>query len=72
MDSAAVRGGATPPMPSSQSGPRKEWQTVPDNSLRQSNTDDQLERGKIGQSDERTIYEVNNGKHCFLFFSILG
>ncbi|KAK1257433.1 hypothetical protein QJS04_geneDACA011606 [Acorus gramineus] len=39
MDSAAVRGGATPPMPSSQSGPRKEWQTVPDNSLRQSNTD---------------------------------
>ncbi|KAK1320795.1 hypothetical protein QJS10_CPA03g01931 [Acorus calamus] len=57
MDSAAVRGGATPPMPSSQSGPRKEWQTVPDNSLRQSNNDDQLERGKIGQSDERTVYE---------------
>ncbi|KAK1296823.1 hypothetical protein QJS10_CPB15g00848 [Acorus calamus] len=48
MDSAAVRGGATLPMPSSQAGPRKEWQTVPDNSIRQSNTDSNNRTGMIG------------------------
>ncbi|XP_068634135.1 uncharacterized protein [Aristolochia californica] len=56
MEAAAgvAAGRGTLPMPSPQSS-RKEWRAV-------SNTGtEELDRSKIGQSDERTIYEVQQG-----------
>ncbi|XP_057522553.1 uncharacterized protein LOC130802550 isoform X2 [Amaranthus tricolor] len=40
----------------SQSSSRKQWRAVSEHSVRNSATED-LERSKLGQSDERTIYE---------------
>ncbi|KAA8540086.1 hypothetical protein F0562_026778 [Nyssa sinensis] len=51
---AAVRG-VSLPVPSSQPS-RKEWRAVSEHSVRNAGNED-LERSKLGQSDERTIYE---------------
>ncbi|XP_028055005.1 uncharacterized protein LOC114259206 isoform X2 [Camellia sinensis] len=51
---AAVRG-VSMPMPTSQPS-RKEWRVVSEHSVRNSSSED-LDRSKLGQSDERTIYE---------------
>ncbi|CAO2838530.1 unnamed protein product [Amaranthus hypochondriacus] len=45
----------------SQSSSRKQWRAVSEHSVRNSATED-LERSKLGQSDERTIYEVHQGQ----------
>ncbi|CAL5367730.1 unnamed protein product [Camellia sinensis] len=52
---AAARG-VSLPMPSSQPS-RKEWRVVSEHVVRIAGSED-LERSKLGQSDERTIYEV--------------
>ncbi|CAA6666675.1 unnamed protein product [Spirodela intermedia] len=54
MEAAAGRGGSLPVPSSSQ---RKEWRAVPEHCFR-SNGSGGSEHGKLGQSDERTIYEV--------------
>ncbi|XP_077239559.1 uncharacterized protein LOC143880434 isoform X4 [Tasmannia lanceolata] len=59
MEASAGRVGPLP-MPTSQSA-RKEWRAVSEHSVRNSVTEQELERVKLGQSDERTIYEVNQG-----------
>ncbi|XP_028104054.1 uncharacterized protein LOC114303107 isoform X2 [Camellia sinensis] len=51
---AAARG-VSLPMPSSQPS-RKEWRVVSEHVVRIAGSED-LERSKLGQSDERTIYE---------------
>ncbi|KAB2069892.1 hypothetical protein ES319_A08G122000v1 [Gossypium barbadense] len=51
---AAARGGALPMSSSS----RKEWRAVSDHHLVRSHGDEvEMDRSKLGQSDERTIYE---------------
>ncbi|XP_062147780.1 uncharacterized protein LOC133856742 isoform X2 [Alnus glutinosa] len=59
--SAAVRGGSIsmPQPPSSSASNRKEWRAV---SEHRNAGDEELERSKLGQSDERTIYEVQQGR----------
>ncbi|KAK2634037.1 hypothetical protein Ddye_028829 [Dipteronia dyeriana] len=57
---AATRGGALPMPPSASS--RKEWRAVSDHhhhhhSVRNASDEVDLEQSKLGQSDERTIYE---------------
>ncbi|KAF8379935.1 hypothetical protein HHK36_027400 [Tetracentron sinense] len=55
---AAGRGGSLPmsiPMPA-----RKEWRAVSEHSIRNAGNEE-LERSKLGQSEERTIYEVQQG-----------
>ncbi|PIN22929.1 hypothetical protein CDL12_04366 [Handroanthus impetiginosus] len=64
--SAAARNGGVslPPMSSSSSSlqhSRKEWRVVSEQSLRNSGNED-LEPSKLGQSDERLIYEVQHGR----------
>ncbi|KAG8390448.1 hypothetical protein BUALT_Bualt01G0084400 [Buddleja alternifolia] len=64
--SAVVRNGGfslpPPPMSSSPSQPsRKEWRAVSEQSVRNSGNEE-LERSKLGQSDERLIYEVQHGR----------
>lgn len=55
---AATRGGSLP-MPSS----RKEWRAVSDHHpVRNVGDEVELEQSKLGQSDERTIYEVQQGR----------
>ncbi|KAL9432675.1 hypothetical protein AB3S75_027658 [Citrus x aurantiifolia] len=55
---AAPRGGSLP-MPSS----RKEWRAVSDHHPVRNVADEvELEQSKLGQSDERTIYEVQQGR----------
>ncbi|KAL9269281.1 hypothetical protein AKJ16_DCAP27121, partial [Drosera capensis] len=51
---AAASVGATvrSALPASQTPPRKEWRAVERNA-----GGEELERSKVGQSDERTIYE---------------
>ncbi|KAK9122269.1 hypothetical protein Syun_019886 [Stephania yunnanensis] len=51
-----------PPLPSSSSSQsaRKEWRAVSDHSVRSAGTEE-IERTKLGQTDERTIYEVQQG-----------
>ncbi|KAF5960178.1 hypothetical protein HYC85_001387 [Camellia sinensis] len=56
---AAARG-VSLPMPSSQPS-RKEWRVVSEHVVRIAGSED-LERSKLGQSDERTIYEVQQGR----------
>ncbi|KAJ4952906.1 hypothetical protein NE237_029738 [Protea cynaroides] len=61
---AAGRGGSLP-MTSSQSA-RKQWRAVSENSVRNAGHEDlevghELERSKLAQSDERTIYEQGAG-----------
>ncbi|CAK9158229.1 unnamed protein product [Ilex paraguariensis] len=48
------------PMTSSQP-PRKQWRVVSEQSVRHSGNED-LDRSKLGQLDERLIYEVQQGK----------
>ncbi|XP_031282178.1 uncharacterized protein LOC116140696 [Pistacia vera] len=55
---AATRGGGSLPMPSS----RKEWRAVSDHHPVRNVSDEELEQSKLGQSDERTIYEVQQGR----------
>ncbi|XP_071725249.1 uncharacterized protein [Rutidosis leptorrhynchoides] len=50
---AASRGGSSLPMTMS----RKEWRAVSEHHHRSAGEDAELERPKLGQSDERTIYE---------------
>ncbi|CAN1251065.1 hypothetical protein LINPERPRIM_LOCUS7609 [Linum perenne] len=50
---AASRGGPLP-MPSSS---RKEWRAVSDHHSLRNPSDEELERSKLGKTDERTIYE---------------
>ncbi|XAR71589.1 hypothetical protein NMG60_11017939 [Bertholletia excelsa] len=52
--------GVSLPMSSSQPS-RKEWRIVSEHSVRSAGSED-LERSKLGQSDERTIYEVQQGR----------
>ncbi|KAL3521702.1 hypothetical protein ACH5RR_019851 [Cinchona calisaya] len=48
-------------MPSSSQPSRKEWRVVSETSVRNS-SNEELERSKLGQSDERLIYEVQQGR----------
>ncbi|GAB4858600.1 hypothetical protein Ancab_010074 [Ancistrocladus abbreviatus] len=58
---AATARGASLPLPSSHSSSRKEWRVVTEHSVRSSGNEE-LERSKVAaQSDERTIYEVQQG-----------
>ncbi|XP_043716460.1 epidermal growth factor receptor substrate 15 homolog isoform X2 [Telopea speciosissima] len=66
---AAGRGGSLP-MPSSQSA-RKEWRAVSENSVRNAGSEDVVvERSKLAQSEERTIYEQGAGPLDVDFCSI--
>ncbi|XP_027159487.1 uncharacterized protein LOC113760932 isoform X3 [Coffea eugenioides] len=56
---AAARG-VSLSVPSSQPS-RKEWRVVSETSVR-SSSNEELERSKLGQSDERLIYEVQQGR----------
>ncbi|XP_015574922.1 uncharacterized protein LOC8262233 isoform X2 [Ricinus communis] len=63
MEAAAASGvvasrGGSLPMPSS----RKEWRAVSDHHSVRSGGDEELERSNLGQSAERTIYEVQHGR----------
>lgn len=55
---AAAARGVSIPM---QQPSRKEWRIVSEQSVRNL-TSEELERAKLGQSDERTIYEVQQGR----------
>ncbi|GAB2228539.1 hypothetical protein Droror1_Dr00022659 [Drosera rotundifolia] len=58
MEAAAGVGAtARSALPASQTPPRKEWRAVERNA-----GGEELERSKVGQSDERTIYEVQQGR----------
>ncbi|XP_010666154.2 uncharacterized protein LOC104883348 isoform X2 [Beta vulgaris subsp. vulgaris] len=58
MEAAAAAGRS---VSLSQSPSRKQWRAVSEHSVRNAGTED-LERSKLGQSDERTIYEVQQGQ----------
>ncbi|CAH9110117.1 unnamed protein product [Cuscuta europaea] len=64
MDAAAgvvaARGAGIPLPVSSPQASRKEWRAVPEQSLR--NSTSEIDRSKLGQSDERLIYEVQHGR----------
>ncbi|XP_073035517.1 uncharacterized protein [Primulina eburnea] len=53
---AATRGGVSLPLSSSSQPSRKEWRVVSEQMVRNS-ANEEVERSKIGQSDERLIYE---------------
>ncbi|KAK4277620.1 hypothetical protein QN277_015592 [Acacia crassicarpa] len=53
-----TRGTTLQMLPSS----RKEWRAIGDHHLARNPGDEELEQTKIGQSDERTIYEVQQGR----------
>ncbi|PON81202.1 RNA polymerase II degradation factor [Trema orientale] len=55
MEATAAGRGGPMPIPSQQS--RKEWRAVSDHHSVRNVGDEELERSKLGQSDERTIYE---------------
>ncbi|ONK80014.1 uncharacterized protein A4U43_C01F12850 [Asparagus officinalis] len=57
MEASAGRGGSLPVPSSSSQPPRKEWRAVPE--------DHHQEHSRLGQSDERTIYEVQEGSGRF-------
>ncbi|XP_021320281.1 uncharacterized protein LOC8060899 isoform X1 [Sorghum bicolor] len=42
-------------------GARKEWRAVPDSSLRSNGAEDAAEHGKLGQQEDRAIYEEGAG-----------
>lgn len=67
MEGAAGRGGSLP-VPASQP-PRKEWRAVSEHSFRSNGSED-LDHIKLGQSDERTIYEEGAGQPDGNFCSI--
>ncbi|CAH9070706.1 unnamed protein product [Cuscuta epithymum] len=64
MDAAAgavaARGAGIPLPVSSPQASRKEWRAVPEQSLR--NSTSEIDRSKLGQSEERLIYEVQHGR----------
>ncbi|XP_073142179.1 uncharacterized protein [Henckelia pumila] len=53
---AATRGGVSLPLSSSSQPSRKEWRVVSEQMVRNS-ANEEVERSKMGQSDERLIYE---------------
>ncbi|KAH0457062.1 hypothetical protein IEQ34_014969 [Dendrobium chrysotoxum] len=59
MEAAAGRSGSLP-VPSSHTPPRKEWRAISENSFRK-NGGEESENLKLVQTDERTIYEVQEG-----------
>lgn len=62
MEAAAAAGrGVSLSQSPSQLPSRKQWRAVSEHSVRNAGTED-LERSKLGQSDERTIYEVQQGQ----------
>ncbi|GMH08835.1 hypothetical protein Nepgr_010675 [Nepenthes gracilis] len=58
---AATQRGGSLPLPPSQPPSRKEWRAVSEHSVRNTGSE-QEERSKFGKSDERTIYEVQQGR----------
>ncbi|KAM1407572.1 hypothetical protein ACFX2F_002132 [Malus domestica] len=60
MEAAAAVRGSSMPMPPPPS--RKEWRVVSDHHSARNIGDEELERSRLGQSDERTIYEVQQGR----------
>ncbi|XP_020244070.1 LOW QUALITY PROTEIN: uncharacterized protein LOC109822297 [Asparagus officinalis] len=62
MEASAGRGGSLPVPSSSSQPPRKEWRAVPE--------DHHQEHSRLGQSDERTIYEEGSGRFSADFCSI--
>ncbi|XP_048421351.1 uncharacterized protein LOC103951599 isoform X2 [Pyrus x bretschneideri] len=60
MEAAAAARGSSMPMPPPPA--RKEWRAVSDHHSARNIGDEELERSKLGQSDERTIYEVQQGR----------
>ncbi|XP_073142178.1 uncharacterized protein [Henckelia pumila] len=58
---AATRGGVSLPLSSSSQPSRKEWRVVSEQMVRNS-ANEEVERSKMGQSDERLIYEVQHGR----------
>ncbi|XP_039115879.1 uncharacterized protein MG269 homolog [Dioscorea cayenensis subsp. rotundata] len=68
MDAAAGRGGSLPVASSSSQPPRKEWRAASDHSFRNGKED--LEHVKLGQPDERTIFEEGVGSLDVDFCSI--
>ncbi|ONI25732.1 hypothetical protein PRUPE_2G317300 [Prunus persica] len=60
MEATAAARGSSMPMPPPPT--RKEWRAVSDHHSARNVGDEELERSKLGQSDERTIYEVQQGR----------
>ncbi|XP_008234670.1 PREDICTED: uncharacterized protein LOC103333581 isoform X8 [Prunus mume] len=60
MEATAAARGSSMPMPPPPT--RKEWRAVSDHHSARNLGDEELERSKLGQSDERTIYEVQQGR----------
>ncbi|XP_075108005.1 uncharacterized protein LOC107761715 isoform X1 [Nicotiana tabacum] len=58
---AAARGVSLPVSSSSAQASRKEWRAVSEQSLRNS-SGEETDRSRLGQSDERLIYEVQQGR----------
>ncbi|XP_072989383.1 uncharacterized protein [Typha latifolia] len=70
MEAAAGRGGSLPVSSSSSQPPaRKEWRAVAEHPFR-ANGSEESEHGKLGESDERTIYEEGRGPLDVDFCSI--
>lgn len=59
MEATAGHSGSLP-VPSSHPSQRKEWRAISEHSFR-NNGSDESEHHKLGQTDERTIYEVQEG-----------
>ncbi|XP_024178378.1 uncharacterized protein LOC112184348 isoform X1 [Rosa chinensis] len=57
---AAARGGSMPAMMQAQT--RKQWRAVSEHHSARNIGDEELERSKLGHSDERTVYEVQQGR----------
>ncbi|XP_075513310.1 uncharacterized protein LOC142548709 isoform X1 [Primulina tabacum] len=58
---AATRGGVSLPLSSSSQPSRKEWRVVSEQMVRNP-ANEEVERSKMGQADERLIYEVQHGR----------
>ncbi|KAK4351020.1 hypothetical protein RND71_030333 [Anisodus tanguticus] len=66
MDASAAAGvaaarGVALPVSSSQAASRKEWRAISEQSVRNSSSEE-TERSRLGQTDERLIYEVQQGR----------
>ncbi|XP_011075909.1 uncharacterized protein LOC105160290 isoform X2 [Sesamum indicum] len=59
--SAARNGGVSLPLSAASQASRKEWRVVSEQTVRNSGNEE-MERSKLGQSDERLIYEVQHGR----------
>ncbi|KAL0321606.1 UNVERIFIED_CONTAM: hypothetical protein Scaly_2457000 [Sesamum calycinum] len=58
---AARNGGVSLPSSAASQASRKEWRVVSEQTVRNSGNEE-MERSKLGQSDERLIYEVQHGR----------